>query len=533
MKSNSALIIVNEYGKKTHLTAPKGKLLAVFLDQNGFETERPCGGNGRCGKCRVRFLDGAAAPNSFDERFLSEKELKEGVRLLCKAVIRDNCEIEIIKPEKDMSIEETEVSESDSSFASKDPERSFAIAVDLGTTTIAASLIAGSSFKTAVLRSASCVNHQRRYGSDVISRISAADDGAALKELSDIVVSDIEKLMEELLLPEKEDGRLVGSLEHIVIAGNTTMMNLLFGRDVSWLGRFPYTAPEDGLALKGIPAETLFKGFEGALLTAMPGISAFVGADIVSGIYYLKSCEMDIGKAMFVDLGTNGEMAVFDGDDITVTSTAAGPAFEAGGITCGVASVPGAICHVKLDDRDGKIKAACDTIGDKAPIGLCGTGVLELVSEAVRVGLVDETGLLADPYFDTGFPLAENGKIMLTQQDVRNLQLGKAAIRTGVEALLKGRSLDRLYLAGGFGSHIDMDNVKNLRMFPEDFDGKIIPVGNTSLKGAISFSQKLLSGKTAIESAKNELKDIAERARVINLATLDEFDEKYIEAMNF
>jgi uncharacterized 2Fe-2S/4Fe-4S cluster protein (DUF4445 family) len=533
MKSNSALIIVNEYGKKTHLTAPRGKLLSVFLDQSGFEAERPCGGNGRCGKCRVRYLEGAPSPNSFDERFLTEKELKEGERLLCKAVIWDNCEIEIIKPEKDMSIEETEVSGRDSSFASKDPERTFAIAVDLGTTTIAASLVAGVGAKTAVLRSASCVNHQRRYGSDVISRVSAADDKVKLKDMSDIAVSDIEKLMDELLLPEKEDGRLVGRLEHIVIAGNTTMMNLLFGRDVSWLGRFPYTAPEDGLTLKTLPAESLFKGFEGALLTAMPGISSFVGADIVSGIYYLKDHDMDLGKALFVDLGTNGEMACFEGSNITVTSTAAGPVFEAGGISCGVASVPGAICHVKLDDSDGKITATCDTIGDKKPIGLCGTGVLELVSEAVRVGLIDETGLLADPYFESGFPLTEDGKIMLTQQDVRNLQLGKAAIRTGAIALLRGNAIDKLYLAGGFGSHIDMDNVKNLRMFPEDFDGKIIPVGNTSLKGAISFLQKVLCGKTSLESASEELIEIVQRVRVINLATLDEFDENYIEAMNF
>ena len=533
MKSNSALIIVNEYGKKTHLKAPRGKLLSVFLDQNGFETERPCGGNGRCGKCRVRYLDGAPSPNSFDERFITEKELTEGVRLLCKAVIWDNCEIEIIKSEKDMTIEEVETSERDSSFDSKDPERPLAIAVDLGTTTIAASLITGDSAQTAVLRSASCVNHQRRYGSDVISRISAADDKDRLKELQNLAISDIEKLMEELLLPEKEDGRLVGNLEHIVIAGNTTMMNLLFGRDVSWLGRFPYTSPKDGLSVKTFPAKALFKGFEGTVLTAMPGISAFVGADIVSGIYYLKSNEMDLQNALFVDLGTNGEMACFRGGDITVTSTAAGPVFEAGGISCGVASVPGAIWHVRLDNKDGKIAASCDAIGGKAPIGLCGTGVLELVSEAVRVGLVDETGLLADPYFESGFPVTEDGKIMLTQQDVRNLQLGKAAIKTGAEALLMGNATDKLYLAGGFGSHIDMDNVKNLRMFPEDFDGKIIPVGNTSLKGAISFAQKALCGKAALDSAIDELLKIVESARVINLATLDEFDEKYIEAMNF
>ncbi len=533
MKSNSALIIVNEYGKKTHLTAPIGKLLQVFLTQNGFETESPCGGNGRCGKCRVRFLQGAPSPGSFDERFLSEKELKEGYRLLCKAVIRGNCEIEIVKPEKDMVVEEVETLAVDSSFDETGSDRAYAIAVDLGTTTIAAALMAKSGAETKALRSASTVNHQRRFGSDVISRISEAEDPAVLKELSDIVIRDIKSLVDQLLLPEKENGKLKGSIEHIAIAGNTTMMNLLFGRDVSWLGKFPYTSPEDGLSLRTIPARDLFGDYEGTLLTTMPGISAFVGADIVSGIYYLKSQDMELTNAMFVDLGTNGEMAYFDHGTIAVTSTAAGPVFEAGGISCGVASVPGAICHVKLKGRDEHFFATYETIGDAPAIGLCGTGVLELVSEAVRVGLVDETGLLSDPYFETGFPLTGDDKIILSQQDVRNMQLGKAAIRTGAATLLSGKVPDNVYLAGGFGTHIHMDNVKNLRMFPEEFDGKIIPVGNTSLKGAMSFAMKALMGPDALNGAEKELKDIAQSASVINLATLDEFDEKYIEAMNF
>ncbi|MBE5829869.1 MAG: DUF4445 domain-containing protein [Butyrivibrio sp.] len=533
MKSNSALIIVNEYRKKTELTAPIGKLLSVVLAQNGFETDSPCGGNGRCGKCRVRFLQGAPAPSSYDERFLSGKELEDGYRLLCKAVIKNNCEIEIVKPEKDMVVEGADISSGDTSFDKKGVGRTFAIAVDLGSTTIAAALVAKSGNELVVLRSASTVNHQRRFGTDVISRISAAEDPEVLKELSDIAIADIKGLADELLLPEKDNGKLAGALEHIAIAGNTTMMNLLLGRDVSWLGRFPYTPAGDELELQTVPAKELFGDYEGTLLTLVPGISAFVGADIVSGMYYLKSEGIDLKNTMFVDLGTNGEMAYFDHGAATVTSTAAGPVFEAGGISCGVASVPGAICHVELKDNDGKISAAYETIGDAEPIGLCGTGVLELVSEAVRVGLIDETGLLSEPYFETGFPLTQDDKIILSQQDVRNLQLGKAAIRTGAATLLGGNVPDNVYLAGGFGTHIHMDNVKNLRMFPEEFDGKIIPVGNTSLKGAISFVRNALMGPCALEGAAKELKEIAQNASVINLATLDEFDEKYIDAMNF
>ncbi len=533
MKSNSALIIVNEYGKKTKVYSETGRLLSDVLSENGFRPERPCGGLGTCGKCRVSFLSGAPVPSDHDKRFLSEKELSEGLRLFCKAVVSGDCEIELQNVSEDMAIEETDTKAVWNHLGKRDPGRTFAIAIDLGTTTIAAALLEKSGNEFGIVRTASCVNRQRGYGADVISRIAAADDKDQLKDMSKLVTADMEGLMRQLLDPEMENGELTGRLDYITVAGNTTMMNLFAGRKVAWLGTYPYTAPDHGLGFEQMIADLCFEGYEEQLLTNFPGISAFVGADIVSGIYYFKCEGMNTRNALFVDLGTNGEMVYFDEDKITVTSTAAGPVFEAGGISCGVPSVPGAICHATLVRDGDRVRCDYETIGGKPAIGLCGTGVMELVSEAIRVGLVDETGLLEDPYFDEGFPVTEDGSIRLTQKDIRNLQLAKAAIFTGAESLLNGRIPEAVYLAGGFGSHINMDRIRNLKMFPEGFDGKIIPVGNTSLKGAISFSKRALMGGEERERAGEELIRIAEKATVVELATLDEFDTNYIEAMNF
>ncbi len=480
----------------------------------------------------MRFTKGAPAPSAPDKALLTEKELSEGIRLLCRCVVRQDCEVELFYSQEDMAIasaDEEEVSVLDGKRALSSR---YAIAIDLGTTTLAGAIVADTGEEVETVGLASCVNHQRYYGSDVILRIDSAGDRAKARDMQKLVLEDIALLIKELLLggtveiPAK-------NLDGITISGNTTMLYLLSGRDVSWLGRYPYGPAPFGLGMEQLDAGELLEDYEGAQLMSMPGISGFVGADIVSGLYYLISSGRNVANSLFVDLGTNGEMAFFDGDRIRVTSTAAGPVFEAGGISCGTASVTGAICHVEVY-RDGpEVKCRYETIGDKPPIGICGTGVMELVSELVREGIVDETGLLPENYFREGFPVTADGAIRLTQKDIRNVQLGKAAICTGMKALLDGKTPDTIYLAGGFGSRIDIGRIRNLKMFPEDFDGKIVAVGNTSLKGGIVFSQKALMGRESMESAKGGLADICERARVVELSAADEFDSDFVDAMNF
>ena len=538
MKALLISVTINEYGKKRLATATKGERIKEILLREGVSFAMPCGGNARCGKCKVRFISGAPTPDVYEEVFLTEEETEDGVRLLCRCVVYEDCEIELPKAPSDMAIETLEEGWSHEINC----PGAYGIAIDHGTTTIAAALIKGDAqscmekmgnhgsgfWGYQVLRTASCVNSQQKYGADVISRISAAEDESVLKDLSALAVSDIESLIKELTAAEGisytgEDP----DLKAITIAGNTTMLNLLAGRDVSGLGKYPYNS--DYLGLEWMLSDLILPNITDIKLTLLPGISGFVGADIVAGLFALDPESEE--KFFFLDLGTNGEMAFYDGETLRVTSTAAGPVFEAGGISSGVASIPGAISHVKIEEPDHQV--ICETIGGKPPIGICGTGVMEIVSELVEKGIVDETGLLSEEYFEGGFPITEDGKVRFTQQDIRNVQLAKAAILTGAKALLQGKVPDKVYIAGGFGTNISHKNITKLRMFPREFDDKIKAVGNLALKGTALFTAQVLGGWEAETDAVRKLDLITESAVVTELATMDCFDEEYINAMNF
>ena len=260
----------------------------------------------------------------------------------------------------------------------------------------------------------------------------------------------------------------------------------------------------------------------------LPGISTYVGGDILSG---LLSCGFDEKEptALLVDLGTNGEMAVGNQNRILVTSTAAGPAFEGGNISCGMGSVAGAICNVDLTDGTTKVQ----TIGNKPPEGLCGTGVIETVSELVKEGYVDETGHLEEPYFKSGFPLGTNSRgetITFTQKDVREIQLAKSAVRAGIETLLKRfgagyEDVDAVYLAGGFGFHMSQKKAVSIGLLPKELEKKLVTVGNSSLAGAVRY----LTDETAPERCAK----ILDRASEVELSTDSAFNEFYMDYMYF
>ena len=232
---------------------------------------------------------------------------------------------------------------------------------------------------------------------------------------------------------------------------------------------------------------------------------------------------------MFIDLGTNGEMAVGNRDKLLVTSTAAGPAFEGGNISCGVGSVAGAVYGVSIENGQARVK----TIGDRPPVGICGTGVIEVTAELFRTELLDETGLLDEDYFDDGFLLAETAegqKITFTQKDVRELQLAKAAVRGGLETLLVRygigyEELEHVYVAGGFGVHLDMEKAVAIGLLPEEVLGKIKAVGNTSLGGAAVYGQD--------PEAEEICRRMIENAEEIDLSTDKEFQDHYMDAMYF
>lgn len=499
------------------VTAQAGKRLTDLLEEAGIYLPAPCGGVGRCGKCGVFVLEGELPVTDADRRFFDEKELLRGARLACAARVESDLVIRLRfcgEEQMDALAEEA--------AADAAGDAPLAIAVDIGTTTLAAALVDRDTGK--IVASAAAINHQRAYGADVIARIAAANEGKG-KALQKSIRGDLIALIERLL---SEGGCAPEQVERVAVSGNTTMGHLLMGYPCESLGVYPFTPYETGAVTDR--ARAIFG--EACPLncptTILPGISAFVGGDIAAG---LLACGVHEKKrpVFLLDLGTNGEMAVGNRDRILVTSTAAGPAFEGGNISCGTGSIPGAICGVEIKDN----MACVRTIGDAPVSGLCGTGVIETTRELLVNELIDETGLLDEDYEDDGFPLAvtQAGETLsFTQRDVREIQLAKSAVRAGAETLLLryGISCDEVeavYVAGGFGFHLDMGKAVDIGLLPEALRDKVQAVGNTSLQGAIDYLTK-----TAAPGTLAELISVCEE---VALSTDKDFNELYVGHMMF
>lgn len=419
------------------------------------------------------------------------------------------------------------------------------LTIDLGTTTLVFQLTERGNQK--LIHAVTSLNSQKKYGADVISRIQAATQQKA-EELRACIIKDLRAGIAKLT---GECDIHVQQLEKIVIAGNTTMIHLLMGYDCSGLGKYPFapvnldmiSEPVDALLGAEIVENRTVKKEEIPEVIIFPGISAFVGGDILSGLYALDFHKKD-EICLLIDLGTNGEIALGNKDRILVASTAAGPAFEGGNISWGTGSVAGAVSSVKINRRNtngtkedadaGQIyDVTVRTIHDKVPCGICGTGVIEIMSELLKQGIVNETGLLSDKYFDNGFPIvktADGKQIVFTQKDIRELQLAKAAIRAGVETLLlrygiTEKEISRVYLAGGFGYFLNMEKAAVIGMLSKKLAKKAEAVGNTSLAGANKF---LLDneGDIALESIKAVSEEIV-------LAKDSAFSDLYMNAMFF
>lgn len=502
---------------KTILVKEGESLLDAFIRQEIY-ISAPCGGKGRCGKCGIQVLNGNTWISDEDKKIYSEEELDAGWRLSC--CLYPTEELEVSVSQSDESLFEA-VGETENTEESGTEESFYNVAVDIGTTTIAMSLTGGDSGK--VFHTVTSVNSQRAYGADVISRIQASVDGKK-EELQKSIQKDLQDCMEKLLKEKELPGERVKT---IIISGNTTMGHLLMGYDCDTLGVFPFI-PVNIDFIKGTEAILGTDKFGKKEVILLPGISTYVGGDIVSGMYAYDFTEKE-DVCMFIDLGTNGEMGIGNKEKILVTSTAAGPAFEGGNITWGMGSVPGAICSVKLNGAEAEVK----TIRDEAPQGICGTGVVETAAELVREEVVDETGALDEDYFDDGFPLAKtpDGKeIVFTQKDVREIQLAKAAVRAGVETLLlrygiKKEEVSKVYLAGGFGYKLDTEKAIAIGMLPEEWADRIVTVGNSSLSGACKYLKDENGDKTI-----EKLVSISEE---INLSADKEFNEFYMNEMFF
>ncbi|MBQ2940482.1 MAG: DUF4445 domain-containing protein [Clostridia bacterium] len=379
----------------------------------------------------------------------------------------------------------------------------YGVALDIGTTTLTAALVDLSD--GALTAAVSALNSGRRYGADVLSRIAAANSGNAA-DLRLSLQQDTDRLIRRLLT---ESGVSPDHVTRMAVAANTTMIHLLLGCDTSRLGVAPFTptvlAPETKTYPQIFGNTTL-----SCNVMILPAASAFIGGDVIAG-----ALTVDASPWLLVDLGTNGELLLFDGKRYWGTSAAAGPAFEGGGLSCGVGSIYGAICSVQMRGYTPR----CRTIGGQTAVGLCGSGAVEALYELRKVGMIERDGTLHDRYAD-GVVLAEG--VTLIQSDIRQLQLAVAAIRTAADLLLRQANVDpsqvQLRLAGGFGAQLNVTAAKGIGLLPETASASA--VGNAALNGAAAVVTRppLLNKAIAI----------AESVDVMQLADLPEFEGEYM-----
>ncbi|MBP3375503.1 MAG: DUF4445 domain-containing protein [Clostridia bacterium] len=493
------MITVTVNGVKVQ--AEVGDLLSEII-----RGEKPCGGHGRCGKCRVVAKGFLSAPSESELKLLTRGETERGVRLACLTRALGDCDVETneeISREQIITSGATEDFELDPIF-----ER-YGVAIDIGTTTLAARLYGADGSLLAELAE---INPQIEWAADVISRVEAALSGKE-SELAQAIRQALDGMIGKLSAIADIDTK---AIDGVVVTGNTVMLSLLVGESVEPFAHAPFDAKRlfgeyieaSELELHSLEADTR--------VYLPPCISAFVGADTTCAIIATGLLKSEC--AMLVDIGTNGEIALNNNGRLAVCSTAAGPAFEGVGITMGMRGAAGAIDKVYIED--GGIKA--HVVGDTAPVGICGSGLVDAVACMLENEIIDESGYLEDDEFTILSP------VYLTPKDIRMLQLAKSAICAGILTLIKTEKIDisnisRLYIAGGFGSYLNLESASRIGLIPRALKDKAVTVGNAALGGAAM----MLLDRGAMDKAEK----LSKSAFVVELSSNPIFSDLYMSGM--
>jgi len=492
--------------KHTIRLHPLGKEIQVndqtplidFLHEFGIEF--PCGGKGTCGKCKVRLLAGEIEKSDVHQQKIDQLKLSNEWRLACFSKCTGDITLEIEQFNHLILADESEFD--------FQPLQGFGVAVDLGTTTVVTQLIDLSSAK--VIAVETMLNPQTKFGADLISRIQSCLDGHQ-EEMTRIIRSAIGTMIGMMLKKHEVE------LQKIVLVGNTAMQLIFSNCDVSPLSMYPFHT--ENLGMKSFHPEELEWKFQvKERIQFYPSIRSFVGSDILAGIA-ATGIHQKVKYTALVDLGTNGEIVVGNKHRIVCASTAAGPAFEGANISMGMRAVTGAISSLNL--VDGKIEAS--VIGNTSPKGICGSALIDAIAIFRQLELIGMFGEI-----NSGEQEIEiSGKVRLSQKDINEFQLAKAAIAAGLNILANNldieiSEIEAIYIAGGFGNYININNVVKTGMIelPEE---KIHKMGNTALIGAKMF---LFSGEE--ESTK-----ILEKVRHINLEGDPNFQDIYVDKMLF
>jgi uncharacterized 2Fe-2S/4Fe-4S cluster protein (DUF4445 family) len=611
--ATAARVVLRFLPSETSVRVPHGVSVFDAASWNGIAIDSTCGGHGTCKKCRVRIADGHIPASPLDERAYTDDELAGGWRLACRAEARGDLVVDvpplvtrpkaatvgvgrqvILRPalqKRYVELDEPSLSDQrtdlerlrdavddielrveadvirllprvlrDADFKVKcvivdellidiEPgdtsDELHAIAFDLGTTTVVATLLDVATGTPVTVRSR--LNGQQPFGADVISRISATMlDKGALERLRDLAAKTLQELAEEVCA----DGGVDPARVHeVALAGNATMTQLALGIDPEPVGVAPFIMA--ARAYPELPAAELgLRLHPRARANVMPALGAYVGGDVVAGLL-ATGMNRDKRLRLFIDVGTNCELALGSADRLLCTAAPAGPAFEAAQIRCGMRAADGAIEVVRIVDDSLEL----DVIGAAEPAGICGSGLVDCVAELVRAGLLDPSGrfvtdedaveiapllsrrLVVRPDGSRVFVLHWNGgegdvenAVYLSQRDVRELQFAKAAIATGWQVLceelgVEPSEIQQVLLAGSFGSYLSPASAVRIGLVPGLPLPRIVSAGNVAGEGA---KMTLLSIQE-----RHAATALLDEVEYVELSDRAGFNDRFVEQLAF
>ncbi len=534
-----------EGGGEVKCHAEPGSNIMELAQQNGVKMDSPCGGTGVCGKCKMRIMAGSVAYDKSNSK-LSQDEFDDNWRLACQSEVEGDVTLWVpasasdfvsgiltadLSTQAELDRYEASIAEIfEHGLARGCSEKGVGIAIDIGTTTVTAAMIDLQSGK--ILAKTSRGNGQIRYGADVINRIIQQGKPKGRDRLQHAI-------REETLIPMFETltqaaGITPDDITRIVIAGNTTMEHLLVKAngdsirlmpfEPEFLAHEPITAAELGL-----PANPQAK------IILAPNVGSYVGGDITSGVLPTMIWDTD-QMSLFIDLGTNGELVFGNRDYMLTCACSAGPAFEGGDITCGMRATKGAIDSCEIDPDT--LYPHFTTVNKGRPAGMCGSGLIDVIAQLYKVGAISANGkfdvenerIRDDGYGSKEYVLvwanesATGRDVIISEGDIDNFIRAKGAIFSATRTMLKSvdmtvADIDRVIIAGGIGSGINMESAMLIGMLPRADLSKYSYIGNSSLTGACAM---LLS-----DEAEQKVAEIQSNMTYIELSTepgyMDEF----------
>jgi uncharacterized 2Fe-2S/4Fe-4S cluster protein (DUF4445 family) len=544
----------------------KSQSIAEALVNNDISINISCMRRGTCGKCKIRHISGRLNDiNSEESKLLSNCDVKNNIRLACYSYPEEDIEIDILVKNEDFSItsygfipsfkvnpsiykllnesENTYVYFDDEMLVEEDGntlDKLHGIAVDIGTTTVVMSLIDVNTSQE--LASELSINTQIDYGQDIISRISYTEEkgNEGIIKLQKTIVNLLNDMLEKLCIKANIDRN---NIYEIDISANTAMLHMLLGINATAMTKVPYEPAFTASQLIAASELGININANGKVY-CLPSISAFVGADIVAGLYASDIFNYD-KNLLYMDIGTNGEMVIKTNDKMYSCSCAAGPALEGMNISFGMKAGKGAIEQIKITENDIDLSV----IGEAEPAGICGSGIISTISQMLEDGLIKKDGSIQSPkYFNENNQvfkrslIIENERkkylrlnfsenpITISQKDIRQVQLAKAAILAGVYTLLqsadiKTDNISRVIIAGQFGLHLSVENLVGCGILPSELSDKITYVGNASKSGAC---MSLLSRDT-----KAKMNLMALKIEYIDLSKLDSYQKLFIDCLKF